>query len=260
LRLYQVVASIVPGTLEVEPNEAAPGNTIADLTGAIPMYGEVPINTDADVFSFTLPADLAANELAIVEAELVGTNPTGTMSAEWTGANVDTIVDVAPRATAIRPGLTAGEYTVRMTRTSANVAFDGHFRLRVSTASVSVTDSEPNETPAEAQPLGPLPGTAIGLLTMPTTGDDDFYSFELLQDLAPDEVLSVELHRIGLQATEALRVSLFDENQVLLGSSVVGDPRLVTQLGLLAGTYYVRVDGTFNTTIDSDYLLVVRAD
>jgi hypothetical protein len=173
---------------------------------------------------------------------------------------VSTTFAVNPAGIGIRAGLTAGEYRVRMARSSANAAFDGHYRVSVSTASVSVIDAEPNDTAAEAQPLGPLPGSALGLLAQPITQDDDYYSFVLPEDLAAGEVLSIELHRIGLSPTAALRISLFDGSQAFVTSTDVGDPRLLTQAALPAGTYFVRVDGSFNSGFDSDYLVVVRAD
>ncbi len=258
LRVYQVRAAIIPGVREREPNDTAPGNTIADLTGAIPTYGETALNTDVDVFTFALPGPLAADQLLTVQAATVGTRPTGTVQAVLQGpTGVDSTFAVAPVGTSIRAGAAAGEYRIRLSRTSATAAFDGHYRITIATSSVSVTEAEPNDTPAQAQALGPLPATALGSIAQPSTADDDWYSFVLPQDLLPDESLEVALHRIGAQPSETLRMSLFDAGQAFLGSSNAGDPRLVTQLGLAAGTYYVRVDGTFNTTIDTSYLLTV---
>lgn len=261
LRVYQVVSRIVPGVREAEPNDAPPGNTTIDLTGAVPTYGEIPLNTDTDVFSFTLASDLPADQFLQLLVEEVGTNPTGTMDANLQGpGGIDTTFGVDPSGSIIRSGLLAGEYRITISRTSANAAFDGHYRITVSESTVSVTEAEPNDDPTQAQDLGALPAAASGLITPPTTGDDDFYSFDLPADLAPDETLVVLLFRSGVNPSQSLRVSLFDDGGGFLGSSNLGDPRAVTQTGLAAGTYYVRVDATFNTSIDTDYLLTVSVE
>lgn len=261
LRVYQVVTRIVPGVRETEPNDAPPGNANIDLTGAVPTYGEVALNTDTDIFSFTLASDLPADQFLQVLVEVVGTQPTGTMQANLQGpGGINTTFDVNPSGAIIRAGLLAGEYRIQIARTSANAAFDGHYRITVSQTTVSITESEPNDDATQAQDLGTLPASASGFITPPSTGDDDFYSFVLPADLAPNETLAVLLFRTGVNPSQALRVGLFDDGGAFLGSVNTGDPRAITQTGLAAGTYYVRVDATFNTSIDTDYLLMVSVE
>jgi hypothetical protein len=257
LRVYSVAASIVLGVEEVEPNDDPPGNAIDDRTAT---YGEVATNTDADVFTFQLENDLGATELLTVRTEVVGTRPTSGMQAGLQGPGVDSSVFVAPVGTVVRAGAAAGDYRVRISRNSGNPAFDGLYRIAVSTSSAAVTDLEPNDIAEQAQPLGELPSTAVGLLTAPATGDDDWFSFELAQDLALGETLAIELHRIGTQPTDSLRVALFDPNQGFVVSTNTGDPRRIVQTGLVRGTYTVRIDSTFDTAIDTDYLLVVSLE
>jgi hypothetical protein len=259
VRVYQVIARIIAGVEEVEPNDVEPGTTIA--MGAAPTYGEVAINTDPDIFTFTLASALPATTYLEVLIDTVGTNPTQTMQAVLQGpGGLNTTFAINPSGSTIRAGLGAGDYRITVSRTSANTVFDGHYRITLSQNTIGVTDTEPNNAFGTAQALGAAPASAAGFIAQPTTGDDDFYSFTLASDLAATEAVVVRMFRTGANPTQAVRVSLFDGNQTLLGSNNMGDPRIVAEPGAVAGTYYVRADATFNTTIDTSYIILVTIE
>lgn len=258
-RDYSLRASVIPGVLESEPNDTAGTANMVDPF-AVPVYGEVPLDTDEDNFDFTVPA---SSSLLFVDAEAVGTNSTGTMDIDLAGPGGEMDFDSIGTSTGGQVSFvspTAGTWTATLTRTSTTATFSGWYRFTARTVGAATAETEPNDTPATANTLA-LGAAVTGVITAPTTGDDDYFALTLGSALAPTEELVVRLYRTGASPTSSLRVTVFDtDGTTSLDTDSTGDPREIRLSSLAAGTYYLRADSTFDTTLDTDYLVTASIE
>lgn len=119
---YNLTARIESGVLESEPNEdetSATAVLLDDLLTGGALFGNLPVNSDVDYFSFELAADQAADALLELNAERIGYNSTG---GAWRVLDAS-LVEVASGNITSQlslSGLTAGTYYLELTRTGSS--------------------------------------------------------------------------------------------------------------------------------------------
>lgn len=129
---YEISTRTETGVLEVEPNDTDTNATSFDLdnlTGGYGLFGNLSLDTDTDVFSFTLASDRPAGEVLTFSSERLGYNPTSTLDWSLLDSSMTEIdsgdIDVDLSATS----LTAGTYYIEVTRTSSTSYYSGTYKL-----------------------------------------------------------------------------------------------------------------------------------
>lgn len=173
----------------------------------------------------------------------------------------DLLVDVTSDTDAIALALLpAGDHIVEIQATGADLATG--YVLALDLAVPPISEVEPNDDLATAQALT-IPFDVIGTGGYATNGDEeftaadvpfDFYTFDLAQDLGPNEVLSLALaNTAAIQASGAPTFTLHDSMGVPITFEDIGNTLEVP--GLTAGTYYVTIAVSFITSFDTAYRL-----
>ena len=133
-------------------------------------------------------------------------------------------------------GAVAGTYTVVLRVAAINAEY-ANYTLIASLNDCEEDAYEPNDTPEAAQPLSN--STVEGARC---SGDDDYYSVNLMQD----DVLSVTVEG----SAEELSLSLVDATSaVIQNGTSSGTTQSLNYTALTEGTYYLRVSGTSENRI-----------
>lgn len=249
---YRIEVEIIPlPPTELEPNDAA---NLASALGALadePLFAfGYTTQSDPDWFSFTL--DEALEDEGVIVRCLNVTDDTVLVCELYDLSDPanPTLLGYAREDEAVILGSHASStaFGVRVIGTASAQDF---YYLQVERGFAA--ELEPNNTAAEAQPLGLLAlGDVLTEVGNTYTADDDWFSFELAPGFDDEDAIWVTFRNIT--DTTALLVALFD----------VTDPDNPVELSLMQGqagtlvsapsggsTYAVRVRGTSATSNDA---------
>jgi len=247
--------------LEVEPNNSISEATPFDLSDlSSVMRGSMDTSAEVDFYSFELAADLAADEVFIIEMERINTNSieVACILTDSSGNDVGTIqpAGTGNGCIAMSDSLVAGEtYYLELSRIYYSGSVDYNITARIETG---VLESEPNEdeTSATAVDLTALlAGTDI-FGSMATNSDVDVFSFELAADQAGDELIEFSSENFGSYPTTG-KLSLLDASSNVVASANIGTNLRVG--GLTAGTYYLELTRTGSSSYWYDVVYQISA-
>jgi cysteine-rich repeat protein len=137
---YTLSSRIETGVLESEPNDDVASATSADMVdGGLNVFGNIPSNSDVDVISFELAADMGTEEILRFNADLIGYDST---SASWS------ILDATSTSVASGDisemlsvsGLSAGTYYLELTRTSSTYWYSVTYQISATLGGVVCGD------------------------------------------------------------------------------------------------------------------------
>lgn len=132
---YEIASRIETGVLESEPNDSDGTAGSFDLDAVIGgngLFGNLPMDTDTDYFSFTLAADRPAGEVVTFSAERLGFNPTPTLDWRLLDGSLTELDSASLSSDLSATGLTQGTYYIELTRSSATYYASGVYKLLAS--------------------------------------------------------------------------------------------------------------------------------
>jgi subtilisin-like proprotein convertase family protein len=153
---------------------------------------------------------------------------------------------------------------------AADALSDG-YSVAIDFGALPAMEIEPNDSTATATPLPPFPFDIIGTggyrsadgsaehENVPVDTPFDYFSFTLANDLLPNEILYLSIETIGdNDPSSYVQVGIYDDQGNVVSGPTTAEfirlKELETQ-DLLAGTYYVGVSVSFDTSFDTQYLL-----
>lgn len=247
--------------LEQEPNDtdaqANPFDITKDLLGMTSDVNEI------DTFTFTVPNDLAADEVFIAEL-VTQTSGSDTYRCEIRDSS-GTVVGASDAdgdedgCIAMATGLLASEtYYLEIERMEYSDDDDYLISARTETGWLEV---EPNDTDTNATSFVLDDMVAGGSLfgTLPLDTDTDYFSFTLASDRPANEVLTFSGQAISAEPTSSMDWRLLDGSLTELATGALDED--LTGTGLTAGTYYIELTRSSSTDTDGgDYQLAVTSE
>jgi hypothetical protein len=206
---------------------------------------------------------------------------TGTLTATNGTGNPDLVIVNAADGSSVFASTGGGDETIE----GLNVLQAGDYILIVRAADALADgysanfdfavppplEIEPNDSTATATPLPQFPFDIIGTggyrtadgtaehQSFPVDTPFDYFSFTLANDLVPFEVLYLSIETIGdTDPSSYVQVGIYDDQGNIVAGPTTSESGGFKELDvqdLLAGTYYVGVSVSFNTSFDTRYLL-----
>lgn len=241
---YSLELNVDPAQqLEVEPNNGPLLANPFDISSA--LYGSVPGSLDDDYYTFTIPADMAADEVFSLIVD-----PLDSASASFrctlSDQNGDLVGVNNPHAlyngcVTMATGLQASEtYFLHIEATRQHPTSPLTYKLSAAT-DMGMLEAEPNNAAASATSfdLSELQaGTSI-YGELPSDVDVDYFSFTLAADMNSGDIITLELEQFGPYTFQYGQIELLDA-----GENVVTSAPFYGQLqleNLLAGDYYLKL-------------------
>lgn len=218
-----------------------------------------PLATEArEHFRVNLPAD---------------TELTGILDDNGGTADADFYIYNATTGQSVYTGSASGDETISAILAAGDYIFQVHadselatgYTLNLSAAVAPLLEIEPNNTTATATPLM-IPSEVVGTGGWGTNVPKewsanntpfDYFSFTLAQDLATNEFLSLTLKSIGaVDPSEGTFVIIYDSTGAEIDRSATsGLSKLLKLSSLTAGTYYIGIAVSFDTSYNTLYKL-----